>query len=78
MLRRMQRSVAAAVLVEAFNEIIDELDRRTIADRERAEDRHRECRDKSTLDDAQARDEAVDRDSGRNRRRGMAPMSTSL
>ena len=27
---------AAAVLVEAFNEIIDELDLRTIADRERA------------------------------------------
>ena len=52
---------AAAVLVEAFNEIIDELDLRTIADRERAARIVIElAASKSTLDVANLRDEAVD------------------
>ena len=66
MLRRMLEGrnfdpKAAAVLVEAFNEIIDELDLRTIADREKA------ARiviglaaSKPTLDVSKLRDEAVD------------------
>ena len=66
MLRRMLEgrnfdSKAAAVLVEAFNEIIDELDLRTIADRERAARIAIElAASKPTLDVAKLRDEAGD------------------
>ena len=52
---------AAAVLVEAFNEIIDELDLRTISDRERAARIVIElAASKPTLDVAKLRDEAGD------------------
>ena len=66
MLRRMLEgrnfdSKAAAVLVEAFNEIIDELDLRTIADRERAARIVIELAAKEAeLDVAKLRDEAGD------------------
>ena len=52
---------AAAVLVEAFNEIIDELDLRTRSDRERAARIVIElAASKPTLDVAKLRDEAGD------------------
>ena len=52
---------AAAVLVEAFNEIIDELDLRTLSDRERAARIVIElAASKPTLDVAKLRDEAGD------------------
>ena len=66
MLRRMLEGrnfdpKAAAVLVEAFNEVIDELDLRTIADRERTARIVIElAASKPTLDVAKLRDEAVD------------------
>ncbi len=60
---------AAAVLVEAFNEIIDELDLRTPADREKAARIVIELAVKeANLDVARLRDEAVSlmrRESGR-------------
>ena len=54
-------SKSAVILVEAFNEIIDELDLRTIADREKAAKIVVElAASKTALDVAELRDEAVD------------------
>ena len=86
-------SKSAVILVEAFNEIIDELDLRTIADRERAAKIVVElAASKTALDVAELRDEAVDlirkgdvtlglrfgRESGRTGRRRTDDLSISL